>query len=372
MSVPKPSILLIIIILMGLPVFASPPSKQGISETKIQLKALARKMNQLQQTLATAHDKKGALNQELSVTEKQIGEGVRQLRSINNNIKNKEERIGSLQKRTENLALELITQQQLLASHVRARYQMGEYQPLKWLINQDDPYNINRILTYYLYVVKSRQRLIEHIDITREHLSKNKEQLHVELAQLHQLQNQLNQHQKQLQHDKSYHTTLISTLDNSINSNQNVLNDFQRDKQNLSALLSSLAQPITTQNSQSFEHMRKKLPPPIQGHRRSVEKMNQGVTFFAEEGTPATAVYPGRVVFSDWLKGYGLLLIVDHGEGFMTLYAHNQSLLKHKGDLVNQNEPICIVGHSGGIKQNGLYFEIRLRGKAIPPLAWLS
>ena len=100
--------------------------------------------------------------------------------------------------------------------------------------------------------------------------------------------------------------------------------------------------------------------------------MNQGVTFFAKEGEPVVSVYAGKVVFSDWLKGYGLLLIVDHGMGFMTLYAHNQSLFKRKGDPVLQGEQIASIGHSGGLKQNGLYFEVRHRGKAIPPLEWLS
>lgn len=110
----------------------------------------------------------------------------------------------------------------------------------------------------------------------------------------------------------------------------------------------------------------------MQTQGRSFRKMHQGVTFFAEEGAVVTAVYPGKIVFSDWLKGYGLLLIIDHGQGFMTLYAHNQSLFKRKGQYVNQNEQIASVGHSGGIKQNGLYFEIRLKGKAVPPLNWLS
>ena len=94
--------------------------------------------------------------------------------------------------------------------------------------------------------------------------------------------------------------------------------------------------------------------------------------FYAAEGAAVTAVYPGKVVFSDWLKGYGLLLIIDHGRGFMTLYAHNQSLFKQKGDSVNQGEQFATVGHSGGLKQNGLYLEIRQRGQAISPLAWLS
>ena len=137
-------------------------------------------------------------------------------------------------------------------------------------------------------------------------------------------------------------------------------------------LLKPLSQQSITQAQKPFRTMYKKLPRPIQTRSRSLQKMNQGVTFFADEGTPVTAVYPGTVVFSDWLKGYGLLLIIDHGQGFMSLYAHNESLFKKKGQTARQNEQIASVGHSGGIKQNGLYFEIRLRGKAVPALDWLS
>ncbi len=118
--------------------------------------------------------------------------------------------------------------------------------------------------------------------------------------------------------------------------------------------------------------MRRKLPKPVQTKPNGFQRMNQGLTFFAAEGAPVTAVYPGKVVFSDWLNGYGLLLIIDHGQGFMTLYAHNQSLFKSKGTNVIQGEQIATVGHSGGLKQNGLYFEVRHGGKAVPPLEWLS
>jgi septal ring factor EnvC (AmiA/AmiB activator) len=93
---------------------------------------------------------------------------------------------------------------------------------------------------------------------------------------------------------------------------------------------------------------------------------------FAGEGDAVTAVLPGKIVFTDWLKGYGYLLIIDHGHGLMTLYAHNKTLLKHKGDIVTQGEKIASVGHSGTIKKNGLYFEVRRQGKATSPLAWLA
>lgn len=348
-------------------------STSAVAQTKNKLKQLDAQINSLQQTLSSAHDKQGVLNKELSETEKQIGEGVRKLHSIQDDIKNKENKITDLQKQVNQLNQQLITQQQLLANHVRARYQMGEYQPLKLLLNQDEPNNVSRILTYYQYIVKSRQQLIDKIDKTRVSLSESKEKLRTELIANKQLKTELTQHQQQLQQNKSYHTTLIQSLNHEIQDKQNTLREVRKNKENLARLLKSLAtQQSITPMSKPFSQMRKKLPLPVQSQGRSLRKMNQGVTFFAEEGAVVTAVYPGKVVFSDWLKGYGLLLIIDHGQGFMTLYAHNQSLFKSKGQYVRQNEQIASVGHSGGIKQNGLYFEIRLKGKAIPPLNWLS
>lgn len=350
-----------------------------VLQTQNKLKQLDAQINSLQQTLNSAHDKRGVLNKELSETEKQIGEGVHKLHSIQEDIKNKENKITDLQKRVNQLNQQLSTQQQLLANHVRARYQMGEYQPLKLLLNQDAPNKVSRILTYYQYVVKSRQQLIEKIDNTRASLSESKEKLRTELNANKHLKTELTQHQDQLQKNKNYHTALIQSLNHEIQDKQNTLRDVRKNKENLARLLKSLAQQSIAREDKSlhqasspFSQMRKKLPLPVQSQSRSLRKMNQGVTFFAEEGTVVTAVYPGKVVFSDWLKGYGLLIIIDHGQGFMTLYAHNQSLFKSKGQYVRQNEQIANVGHSGGIKQNGLYFEIRLRGKAIPPLNWLS
>ncbi|MBL7479652.1 murein hydrolase activator EnvC family protein [Legionella bononiensis] len=351
---------------------AAKPGPSPVAQTQTKLKQLDAQINNLRQTLATAHDKRGILDKELSGTEKQIGEGIHKLRSIQYDIKSKEQKIAELHAKAEQLNQQLATQQQLLASHVRARYQMGEYQPLKWILNQDDPYKISRILTYYQYIIKSRQELIDKIDETRINLSENKDKLHNELAENQKLQNELSQHQQQLEQNKRYHTTLIQSLNNEIQNKQHDLQEFQKDKANLSRLLKSLSQQSVVQSSKPFVQMRRKLPLPVQNVQRSLRRMNQGVTFFADEGAVVTAVYPGKVVFSDWLKGYGLLLIIDHGQGFMTLYAHNQSLFKHKGQTVRQNEQIASVGHSGGIKQNGLYFEIRLRGKAVPPLDWLS
>lgn len=356
--------------LLAFGLHATPPA--NAIQTQNKLKNLDLQIHNLQHSLHVAHDKRGMLHQELARTEKQMGDDLNKLRMTQNNIENNEHKIAVLQIQAQELKKQLHAQQQVLANQLRALYQIGEYQPMKWLLNQDDPYKISRILTYYQYIIQSRQQLMERIDNTQQNLSSQEEKLHKELTANQQLKNELSQHQQQLQQNKGYHSALIQSLNQYIQNKENTLQEARKNKDNLTLLLKSLSQQSDAKVTKPFRQLQKKLPHPVQTSQHALRKMHQGVTFFAEEGTVVTAVYPGKVVFSDWLKGYGLLLIIDHGQGFMTLYAHNQSLYKNKGERVKQNEQIARVGHSGGIKQNGLYFEIRLRGKAIPPLSWLS
>lgn len=362
-----------ILVVIGLFLFAplcSWSENSSVNQTKSKLRQLDEQIGKLRQTLTSANDRRGLLYKELAGTEKQIGEGVHLLRNIQQGMNSKQQKINTLQQHVNDLNNQLHAQQQLLSEHIRTRYKMGEYQPLKWLLSQDDPYSISRLLTFHQYLVRSRQNIIDQIDTTKRNLTLNQETLKDELNSQRQLQQQLNKHQQELEQNKNYHQAVIQTLNNEIQTKQLTLSEYERNKKNLSQLLKTLAQQSITQVKQPFTQMRKKLPRPVRVE--ALQKMNQGVTFFAGEGTSVTAVYPGKVVFSDWLNGYGLLIILDHGQGFMTLYAHNQSLFKHKGATVLQGEQIATVGHSGGLKQNGLYFEVRHRGKAIPPLDWLT
>lgn len=343
-----------------------------MTQTKNQLKQLENKMSQLQLNINHTHDKQSVLTKELSHTEKQIREGEIALRKIQLLMKAKQQQITSLQQQVNSLNKQLRTQQRLLAEHIRARYKMGEYQPFKWLLNQDKPDAISRLLTFHQYLVNSRQRIMKNVTTTQQALISNQNKLHQELAEQEHLQQQLNQRQQAFDRDKHHHKALIGSLKRDIETQQKTLQTCKQNKENLSRLLSSLVQQSVLQTRHPLTQMRRKLHQPVVTNSRGVQRINQGIVFFADGGTPVVSVASGKVVFSDWLNGYGLLLIVDHGWGFMTLYANNQTLLKHKGDLVNQDEKIATVGHSGTLKQNGLYFEIRQRGKAVNPLEWMS
>ena len=344
----------------------------NMNQTKAKLQQLETKIGNLKRTLSSAQDKSSLLNKELSDIEKKIGIGVHQLRNTEHDLELKQHKIADLQRQISALNEKLQTQQHLLAKHLRARYTMGEYQPLKWLLNQDTPYTTNRLLTYYQYLVQSRQHIISDIQLTQKNLTASQNKLQQEIKEQQQLQQQINNDQQKLGQDKLYSTAIIQSLNQDIRSKQQTLEAFQHNKENLSTLLKTLTQQSILQTKRPFTSMYKKLPRPVAIGGNHLKNMNQGIIFFANEGAPVTAVFPGKVVFSDWLNGYGLLLIIDHGRGFMTLYAHNQSLFKQKGDIVDEGAQIATVGHSGGLKQNGLYFEIRQGGKAIPARGWLS
>jgi murein hydrolase activator len=342
-----------------------------MTQTKNKLKQLESQMTQLQQHLNNAHDQQSTLKNELSRTEKQIQEGVQKLNKTQSSVEEKQHQITHLQQQVDLLSNKLQTQQQLLARHVRARYKMGEYQPLKWLFHQDSPYTVDRFITFYQYLVRSRQHIMDDVKKTKLSLDVNQAKLHQELIEQKRLQQELTVHQQTLDHDKQRRMTLIQSITHDIQNKQQTLKAYQINKANLSNLLKTLTQQSVIQTRRPFAQMRKKLHKPVMVSGLNLQKMNQGLIFFANEGTPVTSIFPGKVVFSDWLNGYGLLLIVDHGWGFMTLYANNKDLIRRKGDIVNQGDKIATVGHTGTLKQNGLYFEIRHQGKAINPLEWI-
>jgi septal ring factor EnvC (AmiA/AmiB activator) len=341
------------------------------TQAKSQIQQLNLQINSLKQKLTHTQDKRVVVTKKLKGTEQQISKAVTQLEIIQSNILANQKKIQLLQKDIDFLNERFKKQQKQLAQYVKARYAMGTYQPVKWIINQNNPHSFNRLLSFHQYILESRKQILNNIEDTKNKISLKKEKINKELQDNQILEQQLFAHQHSLEENKKMQKNVILSLEHTIQSQEKNLSEFEKNKKYLSSLLQSLALKSTNKNQQSFNKVRHKLPKPVLVQQKDIHKMNQGVTFFAKEGTPVHAVHAGKVVFSDWLNGYGFLLILDHGEGFMTLYAHNQSLLKPKGTVIAQNEPIATVGHSGSLKQNGLYFEIRKNGKTVPPTKWI-
>ena len=343
-----------------------------LSETQTKLKQLENKITLLEQTLHVVHNKRKTLDNEIENTENEIGNTIRQLSLIQRNISEKQEQLQVVNQLIDTLNHQKMAQRELLAKHIRARYKIGEFQSIDLLLNQKDPYTQSRILTYYQYLLTARLHTMNQVVETETRLSKNQQKLYQEAQKQRLLKNQVTQHQTQLNSNILFHTTRRKSLDEELQNKQQKIGEYQHNKGSLSLLIQNLAQRgLTNKRHHSFPKHRH-LPKPVNTQPENIKPYNQGVTFFAEEGAPVVSVYPGKIVFSDWLKGYGLLMIIDHGAGYMTLYAHNQALLKQKGETVFQGEKIATVGHTGRIRKSGLYFEVRDGAKAIPPLEWLA
>ena len=345
---------------------------QSLNDAKTQMSAINQKISILESKLSKATDKQLLLHEEIKNTEKQIGQNVNELHKVRIKLNKQQLSLDALENEINTLSDKLAKHQTILKKQILVKYQMGEYQPLKWLLGQDNPSEISQLMTYYQYLIKSQTKAIRNIKVVQDDLDDVQNKKTAALNVQRQLEQDVINKQIQLKNDQVYRAKLLKKIKEKINSSQQELAQFHKDKQSLAKLIEKLSRHSHVQSQKPFSRMKHKLPLPVDVKRNSIHELNQGLVFFSKEGSPVESVYPGKIVFSDWLKGYGLLIIVDHGSGYLTLYAHNQSLFKQKGDAVDWGEQIATVGHSGGIKQNGLYFEIRHRGKAISPQNWLS
>jgi len=346
--------------------------KPSEKKTKIELSQIERSMIHIKNQITRDKKSREKIYQNLAHTEKQLSDDLNQLHKLGLQEEQKKQAILTILQRIEPLNQQLKAQQLALKNHIRARHRLGALHPWEWLLHQETPRTMARLFIFYHYLFKADQQLIEHVRETTRHLEKNQLILMQEQKALQALQDDLKHHQIHLSHMRREQRSLIEALDKTIQSKHEQLQTYQQDKARLSALLKTLGTKKFHPHPTSFNFERSRLPYPLKNQSKETKPLNQGIVFLAHEGTPVVAALSGKIIFSDWLKGYGLLIIIDHGEGLLSLYAHNASLFISQGAFVKQGQQIATVGHTGGLRENGLYFEIRRRGKAIPPRQWMS
>ena len=343
-----------------------------ITETQKNIHQLDSQIKQLKQNLSQTHDKQTQLKEALLKTEQDIKRNVVKLSAIQTQLAGKQKEIANIELNIAKLKETFHTLQAQLSKHLQARYKQSENQPLAWLFINAKQHSSDKLLTYYQFLIRANQKTIDQLKITEATLTAQQQHLQEEMAALNQIQTQWQAEQLKLALLKKQHTTLLSKLNNHIETQEKNLTTAQINRNHLSQILRTLNQQSVIQTRHPMTRMKSKLPLPIVTSADHIRKLNQGIILYSTEGSPVHAVFPGKVVFAEWLNGYGLLMIIDHGWGLMTLYANNLALMRQKGDTVTQGQQIATVGHSGTEKESGLYFEVRKRGKAIPPLEWLG
>ena len=236
------------------------------------------------------------------------------------------------------------------------------------------------MLRYHGYFSNARASSLKAYQATLAELEENREALSAQATRQEETHAKLLARQQDLLAQRDQRKGLIAELDAEREDKAVARKRLQADRERLEQLLAELNRRATTLDGSAFLAGKGSLPWPLQGPIRSTfgrpradgRLVWHGMVVSAEEGTPIKAVFRGRVIFADWLRGFGLLTIIDHGSGFMTLYGHADSLTKVVGDWVEAGELIARAGRSGGQSKSGLYFEIRQKGTARDPLGWLA
>lgn len=348
------------------------------------LKKLRDDINELQTFLKKAQDDHKGLVTSLRKSDEEVAKMSKQVESLKKALQEERDRLKKLKAEQASLNKSQLKQQAILNDIILASYKLGQEPQLKMLLNQQDPAQVSRNLNYLQYFNNAHQGEIEQYRSTLNELSQVQNQietreasLQTNLADLKSSYAQLKQTQKQQQEH-------ANALDKKIRGSGQQLSRLQQDRQNLMEVLGKVEEVFLpyerNKESRPFKQLKGKLPSPINGRAQKLfgqwqpngKQRWQGWVYPEQTGSQVFAVHHGRVVFSDWLRGFGLLTIVDHGQGYMTLYARNQALLKSVGDWVETGEVIANVGRSGGFEDTGLYFEIRHKGDPQNPKRWLK
>lgn len=358
---------------------------QGISraEAESRLTRLRSEIGSLQKELEKTRSALSGEQKALRAADLDIQTSAMELRKLASARLVHERELADLQTERQNYLESLDKRRELLAEQIMAAYRLGRESRLKLVLNQDSPALLSRTLAYYDYFSRSQATQISELKEVLHTLDTMQAKINVELSALDELQESQQAVLDQMTEQRNQRQSVIELLSSRIDTDESRLAELQRDRQDLEALLERLSNvladiPADLGRQNGLLEKKGKIPVPVKGRvkhaygqARAAGLHWQGWLIDAEVGNEVRSIADGRIAYSDWLRGYGLLMIIDHGDGFMSLYANNESLLREVGDWVETGSNISTVGSSPQ-NGNGLYFEIRKDGKAMDPAIWIK
>lgn len=371
----------ICLILLSLAAIA-PGSAQDTAKTESQLRQLRTEIERIRSQVAKDAAEQDRLTRSLRSAEQAARKARGELDRLRNERLSREKRRDELAVLKVEKQAELQRKREELAAQMRAAYLLGRQDPLKWLLDTDDPASINRLFTYHGYFSRQQAGQLEAIERDVRELAELETKLEEERDRLVKLEGQQAGEFARLDGAREERRKVLAALTEESKARAASLRRLQREQQALQKLLQELrrsTQRFPSDPRSTFAQMRGKLSWPVSGRivarfgtQRAGTVRWEGVLISAARGAPVRSVHRGRVVYADWLAGLGLLLIIDHGGGYLTLYGHNEQLFRAVGDQVNAGDIVAEVGDSGGRPQPELYFEIRQGARPVDPTPWFG
>ncbi|WP_448212666.1 murein hydrolase activator EnvC family protein [Colwellia sp. MEBiC06753] len=346
--------------------------------TDKELSQVKKQIAQQKSTIVAVSKKRRQLNSQLKKDDFAIAKVAKAINLTEKQLKATELKLSELAAEKLELEKQKQQQEQALAYQLRTAYSTGQHDYLKMLFNQEQSALVQRSITYYQYLNKARIKEIEQFKATITRLQTVAKSQEQKLSELETLKEDQKNQKIALEKNKTQRKKTLQALRQELLSSKELLNKLEQEEENLVAALQKLAnENALANNLKGLGALKRQLKWPVNGrikHSFGTRKQGylrwKGVLMSADVGAQVNSVHAGKVLFADWLKGYGLVTVIDHGAGYMSLYGHNQALLKNVGDTVETGEPIALVGQSGGQNEPGLYFEIRHGGKAVNPKIW--
>ncbi|MEO8464051.1 MAG: peptidoglycan DD-metalloendopeptidase family protein [Gammaproteobacteria bacterium] len=371
------------LVLAGAALAWSLASAQDQRKSEAALKTVRKEIKDLETRLTRDSARRDEGAKALRAAEVESAAATRKLADVRAKLAEQRAARRALGDQTDRANQRLAAERAALGAQARMSYITGRAEVFKLLLSQESPATLGRMLVYYDYLNRARSARIAAVGIDLDRLAAlNADTGRVE-AELKDLEGAQATQVAALAKARDERGAVVTRLDSSIKDDSAAVAKLHGEEKRLSDLVEQLRQlmaGLPVEGDQPFAKLKGKLAWPVQGRLAgdfgqpragSVVKWN-GVLLEAAAGVPVRAVYHGRVAFADWLPGLGLLLIIDHGGGYMSLYGHNEALLKESGDWVQPGETIAQVGDTGGAPRPALYFEIRFKGEPVNPHTWIT
>ena len=347
-----------------------------------QLQQVQAQLQALVKSVSADKLKQTQLQSEINQIERQLNQLNRQMSQLDAEMQTQQTKINNLQADKRTAQQTLLAQESSLAEQLRTAYMLGKQQQLQLLLNQQNPADFSRMLTYYEYVNKARVTVIERSRTSIETINELEQRIQHRSAQLAELNSQQTTKRNQFLDRQAQRRRLLGDVTKTIAQTDAEIQQLKNDERRLQRLVQGLQGVLDDippeLDQQPFAKLKGRLRWPTQGkvqrrfgQRRPASDMRwNGVRILGTAGQAVQAVSYGRVAFADWMAGFGLLVIIDHRDGYMSLYGHNQQLFVEVGDWINAGEQVASLGNTGGQTENALYFELRQQGRPINPTAW--
>lgn len=373
--------LLLLLVLIAVPnprPAAAQPSGQAKAEA--QLRQISAAMQRVREAMERDVSQRDRLSRELKLAEVSAASARGEVQRLQRERTQKAQKRLQLTQDRDSQRISLDKERAALAGQMRAAFMIGREEPLKLLLNQRDPARAGRMFAYYSYFGRARAEQIHRIEEQVTKLGELDAALAQEESQLAENERARRGELERLDKARSERGGVLASLNQEARSRAASLQRLQRQQGSLEKLLRELRRAIErfpVDSTSQFAKLRGKLAWPTggrvlarYGETRAGGLKWDGMLIRTERAAPVRAVYRGRVIFADWLAGLGLLVILDHGDGYLSLYGHNDAIFKRAGERVSAGDAIAEAGDSGGRNQPELYFEIRRAGKPIDPQPW--